>query len=56
MTVWSRDSVGTSLGAGCGTASLFTGGASQTVPIPNDKVIYVKNAASTAKCTAGRDR
>ena len=54
MTVWSRDSVGTTLGAGCGTASAFSGGASQTVPVPNDKVIYVKNATSTAKCTTGR--
>ena len=54
MTVWSRDSAGTVVGAGCGTPALFAGGASQTIPVPNNKVIYVKNASSTAKCTTGR--
>lgn len=54
MTVWSRDSVGTVLAAGCGNPALFAGGASQTIPVPTDKVIYVKNAASQAKCTTGR--
>ncbi len=51
MTVWSTRSAGTSTGAGCGT---FTGASPVTVPVPNDKVIYVKNASTQAKCTTGQ--
>ena len=54
MTVWSRGSVGTTVGTGCGTPSAFAGGASQTVPVPTDQVIYVKNAATQAQCTTGQ--
>ena len=58
MTVWSPKSVGTSVGAGCGTPSLFgtVSGVpqSQTVPVPTDQVVYVRNAATQSVCTKGQ--
>ena len=53
MTVWSKGSVGTSVGTGCGNPSLFASG-SQTVSIPNDQTIYVSNASTQSKCTTGQ--
>ena len=54
MTVWSTRSVGTTTsndGSSCGT---FTGSGSVTVPVPTDKIIYVKNWTSQTKCTVGQ--
>ncbi len=53
MTVWSKGSVGTSVGVGCGTPSAF-GSGSQTVPVPTDQTIYVANGATQSKCTTGQ--
>ncbi len=54
MTVWSKKSVGTTVGAGCGDPTAYGTGASQTVPVPTDQTIYVKNASTQAKCTTGQ--
>jgi hypothetical protein len=52
MTVWSSDSQGTSVGAGCTDGGSWIG-RSQTVNVPNEAVVYVKNDTSTHKCAAG---
>ncbi len=54
MTVWSKKSAGTTTGANCGDPTTLGTGASVTVPVPTDQVIYVKNASTQAKCTAGQ--
>ncbi len=68
MTVWNTTSAGTGIlgpgtpsGTNCGTASSFApaGGqkypaAGQTVPVPNDMVIYVQNSASSSTCVPGQ--
>jgi hypothetical protein len=51
MTVWSTRSAGTVVGTGCGNPA---GPWPQTVAVPNDQVIYVKNASTQAKCTTGQ--
>ena len=54
MTVWSKQSAGTTVGTNCGDPTTLGTGASVTVPVPNDQVIYVKNASTQSKCTAGQ--
>jgi Tfp pilus assembly protein PilX len=54
MTVWSKKSAGTTVGANCGDPTTYGTGASQTVPVPTDQVIYVKNASTQAQCTTGQ--
>ena len=54
MTVWSKKSAGTVTGTNCGDPTTLGTGASVTVPVPSDQVIYVKNASTQAKCTAGQ--
>ena len=54
MTVWSKKSAGTTTGTNCGDPTTLGTGASVTVPVPTDQVIYVKNASTQAKCTAGQ--
>jgi Tfp pilus assembly protein PilX len=54
MTVWSKKSGGTVTGTNCGDPTTLGTGASVTVPVPNDQVIYIKNASTQAKCTAGQ--
>lgn len=51
MRVWSYRSAGTTVGAGCGNPSASW---PQTVNVPTDGVIYVKNSSSTARCTTGQ--
>ena len=51
MTVWSYKSAGTTLGTGCGNPA---GPWPQTVNVPTDQVIYIKNASTQAKCTTGQ--
>jgi hypothetical protein len=68
MTVWNTKSSGTTLtgpnspsGTNCGNAAAFVPAsgqkypsAGQTVPVPNDMVIYVKNSASSTTCVPGQ--
>ncbi len=51
MTVWSTKSAGTVVGTGCGNPSAAW---PQTVAVPNEGVVYVKNASTTSKCTTGQ--
>ncbi len=68
MTVWNTMSSGTTLtlpttvsGTNCGNAANFVPASGQkypssgqTVPVPNDMVIYVKNSASSTTCVPGQ--
>ena len=69
MTVWNTDSAGQTLtgpntpgGTNCGNASQFVPTSStnpapaqgQTVPVPNDMVIYVRNSGTSAPCVPGQ--
>jgi Tfp pilus assembly protein PilX len=54
MTVTSVGSQGTTVGTGCGNSATFGTGAAQTINVPVDQVIYVKNGASQSKCKAGQ--
>jgi Tfp pilus assembly protein PilX len=54
MTVWSKKSVGTVTGTNCGDPTTLGTGASVTVPVPSDQVIYVKNASTQSQCTPGQ--
>ena len=69
MDVWNTKSVGTTIvgpgspsGTSCGTAANYKpAGAGlnypaskQTIPVPNDMVIYVKNSGASAACTPGQ--
>jgi hypothetical protein len=54
MTVWSRLSAGTVVGTGCGDPVAYGSGSSQTVPVPSDRVIYVRNASSQTRCATGQ--
>ena len=54
MTVWDKGSIGTTVGAGCGTPATLAGSSGQTVNVPTDQTIYVANAATQAKCTTGQ--
>jgi Tfp pilus assembly protein PilX len=56
MTVWDKGSVGTTVGAGCGTPTALglASAAGQVVNVPNDQTIYVANAATQSKCATGQ--
>jgi hypothetical protein len=55
MTVWNKGGVASVGGASCGTASQLASSTGQSsIPVPNDQVIYVKNAATQSKCSAGQ--
>ncbi|HEY5183737.1 MAG TPA: hypothetical protein VIM19_02270 [Actinomycetes bacterium] len=52
MTVWNKGGVS---GTNCGSASQLASTNGQSgIPVPTDQVIYVRNAATQTKCTAGQ--
>jgi hypothetical protein len=54
MNVWSKWSTGTAaVGPECGGAAVTTAAGAQNVPIPDGKVIYVRNGGIARACTTG---